>query len=107
LTDGSFPSVEKVEEVEEVEERGLKRFYCHCPGGTCTIGSPALRAEELSVLFCAKTPIFTRKNYPFIYKSIGWHFGGIRPSKYTFEVISVRYTKFRFWGRRSESLLAG
>jgi len=31
----------------------------------------------------------------------------IRPSKYTFEVISVRYTKFRFWGRRSESLLAG
>jgi hypothetical protein len=43
LTDGSFPSVEKVEEVEEVEERGLKRFYCHCPGGTCTIGSPALR----------------------------------------------------------------
>ena len=55
MTDGSFPSVEKVEEVEEVEERGLKRFYCHCPGGTCTIGSPALRAEELSVLFCAKT----------------------------------------------------
>jgi hypothetical protein len=65
LTDGSFPSVEKVEEVEEVEERGLKRFYCHCPGGTCTIGSPALRAEELSVLFCAKDTHIYKKKLPF------------------------------------------
>ena len=31
----------------------------------------------------------------------------IRPSKYTYEVLSGLYERSRFWGRRSESLLAG
>jgi len=47
------------------------------------------RLKNFLCCFVRKTPIFTRKNYPFIYKSIGWHFGGLKTAQNRKNIIFI------------------
>jgi hypothetical protein len=65
--------------MKKVEERGLKLFYCHCPGGTCTIGSPALGLKTFCAVLCERHPYLQEKITLLFINQLCWHFW--RPKK--------------------------